>query len=159
VIPVGVRITAAGSRFGAARWTTLILGARRITVFSANHGFVAGESQFAWSESRFRSHFFSGQDKSSPSCPGSNSHVTPTRERVEKSGNYNFIIILTSDCLAVRLGSSRSTKHHENPIASPHSLVSLSTTVQVQHHAIALEKTGQPFDCKYGYSGTRLQIE
>jgi hypothetical protein len=43
--------------------------------------------------------------RSSPSCP----HVMPTDERAEKSGNYNFIITLTSDCLVVRIGSSRFT--------------------------------------------------
>jgi hypothetical protein len=39
VIPVGVRITAAGSRFGAARWTTLVLGC------APNHG-SSPESRF-----------------------------------------------------------------------------------------------------------------
>jgi hypothetical protein len=41
VIPVGVRITAAGSRFGAARWTTLVLGC------APNHG-SSPESRFRW---------------------------------------------------------------------------------------------------------------
>jgi hypothetical protein len=52
VIPVGVRITGAGSRFGAARWTTLVLGC------APNHG--------SSPESRFRSRFLGGQENTSP---------------------------------------------------------------------------------------------
>ena len=65
VTGVGARITRARSHFAGQDFSW---GTAESQFFSPNHSFVAGESRFSWSGSRFRSRFLGGQENTSPAC-------------------------------------------------------------------------------------------